>query len=437
MAGIPPVNLFTQMYTLPTLKYFWYQFVGYVTHYATYFYNMYYDFPYEVKIAVNIIISTLVMICLLLVAMLVKSQKDARERRTMQKMQKRFSSVINHVMYAEIKLDMSTSEMVELVHRMDPTKSKELPTNRQERCAFCKIVFDHFITDTPDNSRIHNIHVLLDVFGIPSFLENQVSLGSMSKKVCALSMMRAFRLYINPWVINKLLNSKSIRVRRLAMYSSIMSSSDSDLDYFETDFFDENNCIYDEIELGYALHRRTAAGLQLPNLAHWAHWQKQHSTRCMFVGLMRRFDQREYCSQLVDLFQESRHKKLIEEISRTWGYLHYTDGEQMLIDTFLMQPDDTKVAITHALTRMATGKSLHVLLNGYRHTGNPHVRFESLRCLYNYGAEGRAMFDRIEQTAPPADRKFFDFFHNSITLYRIPLDKEQAYHPSVETVHTI
>ena len=425
------------MYTLPTLKYLWLQLVEYVTYYLKYLWGLYCDYPNEVKTAVGIIIAVLVMMCILLISIFIRSRTRANENRLIQNMQYRFSSAINMVMYGDIDSNLSQAEMKQMILNLDPTGKTELPEKKKERHMLVRIIYMRYITDTPDNSKMHNIHVMLDVCGIPQFLEQQVNQGNLHCKVDALNMMRTFKLYINPWVINKLVKSSNIRVRRLAMYSAVMSSSDSDLDYFETDFFDNNSCIYDEIELGYALHRRQAAGLRLPNLAHWAHLQKNHSTRCLFVRLMRRFDQREYCSQLVDLFRESRHKKLIEEISRTWGYLHYVDGEKLLVDSLLVQPDDTKVAILHAITRMATGRSLDVLLDGYRNTTNPHVRFEALRCMYNYGDEGRRLFDRVERQASGRDRKFFDFFHNSITLYRIPLDKEQAYHPSVETIHSM
>ena len=425
------------MYTLPTLKYLWLQLVEYVTYYLKYLWGLYCDYPNEVKTAVGIIIAALVMMCILLISIFIRSRTRAKENRLIQNMQYRFSSAINMVMYGDIDSNLSQAEMKQMILNLDPTGKTELPEKKKERHMLVRIIYMRYITDTPDNSKMHNIHVMLDVCGIPQFLEQQVNQGNLHCMVDALNMMRTFKLYINPWVINKLVKSSNIRVRRLAMYSAVMSSSDSDLDYFETDFFDNNSCIYDEIELGYALHRRQAAGLRLPNLAHWAHLQKNHSTRCLFVRLMRRFDQREYCSQLVDLFRESRHKKLIEEISRTWGYLHYVDGEKLLVDSLLVQPDDTKVAILHAITRMATGRSLDVLLDGYRNTTNPHVRFEALRCMYNYGDEGRRLFDRVERQASGRDRKFFDFFHNSITLYRIPLDKEQAYHPSVETIHSM
>ena len=109
--------------------------------------------------------------------------------------------------------------------------------------------------------------------------------------------------------------------------------------------------------------------------------------------------------------------------------------EDLLREILLTQPDDSKVAIMHALTRFATGKALPSLLEGYHNTKNPHVRFEALRCIYNYGEEGKKLFRELEENAPEADRKFFGFFNNPITLEKIRLDKEQAYHPSVETVY--
>ena len=300
---------------------------------------------------------------------------------------------------------------------------------------FCRMVYLRCISEHAAKGRRDNLHQLINLFSLREFLENATSRGSYRKKRDALSMLRTFKMYVSPWVINQLRASKNKYVQRLAMYASIMSSSDSDLDYFETSFFDENCCVNDEIELGFLLQRRRKSGIKLPNLANWALHQKNPSTQCVFVRLMRRFNQREYCPQLEDLFRQTNHKKLKEEISRTWGYLHYVESEKMLVDSLLMQPDDTKVAIMHAVTRMATGKSLHVLEDEYKEAVNPHVRFEALRCIYNYGDEGLARFHELEAEKTKDEEKYFSFFNNPITLAKIRLDKEQAYHPSVETVY--
>ena len=369
-------------------------------------------------------------------ALIYLSRVNKNKRKLQRRMEEKYGKGMDYMLSAEAQKRMSTQEIAAVFGVDKEGVGKEILKNRREKETFVQMFYLRFITERSDYANRDNITSLLYLFGIPEFLEKEISLRSMKKKVDAMSKIRTFKLPVSPWVINKLLNSNYLRVRRLAMYSNIMLSSDTDLDYFETDFFDKHCCIKDEIELAYSLQRRRRAGLKLPNLARWANLQKNEQSQCMFVRLMRRFDELEYCSQLTELFKtQARKKKLIEEISRTWGYLHYTDGEDLLIDALLTQPDDTKVAIMHALTRFATGKSKGALLDGFRNTANPHVRFEALRCMYNYGDEGRAMFYDLEKKATESDKKFFDFFNNPITLEKIRLDKEQAYHPSVETVY--
>lgn len=427
------------MDTISVLTYYFHLLTTYVSYYVTYYGNIYDGYPYEVQTAIWVIQWS--FICIVILILLLERQGRHRRKRehVTQRLESYYGDAIDFVYGIDDEHRITRDELTSRFHADEKALAKHgLLKNDYERRLLCRMIYTRLIHDDVSGpSRTKNLHLLLDIFNLPSFLEGEVSLGHMQNKMTAMTMIRAFKLHISPWVLNKLMNSKQARVRRLALYLSVMSSTDSELEYFETDFFDKNSCIYDEIELGYTLHRRRAAGLKLPNLAHWAHIQKNDNTKCMFVRLMRRFDQHEYCDQLKDLFLDSKHKKLIEEISRTWGYLNYTDGEQLLVNTMLTQPDDTKVAIMHAVTRMASGKNLGLLLDGFENTTNPHVRFEALRCMWSYGDEGRALLAKLEADAAPADRKFFTFFHNPITLDKIPLDKEQAYHPSVETVYNL
>jgi hypothetical protein len=397
---------------------------------------MFADYPAEVKVAVTVTVLCFVLILVISLALFSLSRKRKRFKKHQRRILDRFGKGMDYILSAEAQNKMSKYEIAEVFGIDREQVGKEILKNNREKEVFVHEFYMRFITNRSEFANRDNITVLLYLFNIPEFLEKEVSLRSMNKKVDAISKIRTFKLPVSPWVINKILSSKYLHVKRLAMYSNIMLSSDTDLDYFETDFFDKYCCIKDEIELAYSLQRRRRAGLKLPNLARWANLQKNEQSQCMFVRLMRRFDELEYCDQLTELYKtQIRKKKLIEEISRTWGYLHYTDGEDLLIDALLTQPDDTKVAIMHALTRFATGRALGSLLEGYNNTTNPHVRFEALRCMYNYGPEGKAKFKELEENALEKDKKFFEFFKNDITLERIRLDKEQAYHPSVETVY--
>ena len=420
------------MDTIAYLRYYFYYVTSYIRYGVSYIASKLENYPTEVKVAAVISVLCGVTMFLLFVRMLFMSGSRKRAKELRYHIEETYGKGMEYILSPEAPERISLKELSQLFG-VDKEITPEPLKKSREKQMFADIFYQYFITRNTEGVKMENVHAMLDFFGIPEHLEKQVSLAKVKHKVDALNMIRAFNLPISTWIINKLLNSKYLRLQRLAMYTTFSSSSDSSMDYFETDFFDKNSCIKDEIELAYSLSRRRKKGLKLPNLARWAHMQKREFTQCMFVRLMRRFNEVEYCEQLRDLFSQSRKKKLIEEISRTWGYLHYVDGENLMVESLLTQPDDTKVAIMHALTRLDTGRSLDALLDGFRHSTNPHVRFEALRCIYNYGPEGRACFDRLERDAEEADRKYFIFFHNPITLSKIRLDKEQAYHPSVET----
>ena len=424
------------MDSISCISFYFNLWLAYATYWITLLYKIYCEYPVEVRIAIVLIIcSSCGMLTLALVSFC-RSRILARRAKMMKRLEERFGKAVEYLLSDESKPNMTKQDVIDLLGIGEEINNKKdvLHDNR-EKMLFCRMVYFKCISEKAAKERRNNLHQLINLFSLREFLENATSRDSYRRKRDALAMLRTFKMYVSPWVINQLRVSKNKYVQRLAMYASIMSSSDSDLDYFETSFFDDNCCINDEIELGYLLQRRRKSGVKLPNLANWAHHQRNPNTQCVFVRLMRRFDQKEYCFQLEDLFKQSNHKKLIEEISRTWGYLNYVESEKMLVDSLIMQPDDTKVAIMHAVTRMATGKSLNILVDEYKEATNPHVRFEALRCLYNYGTEGLVRFRELEANKTQEEEKYFSFFNNPITLEMIRLDEEQVYRPSVETIY--
>lgn len=422
------------MNTISWLKYYLLLIGAYFKFLFWSIFNKFESYPSETKVAFVILLFCTTLIIMITITITILTLKDRRRNKIRRSIEERYGDGMDYILSAEASEIMTNEEIAQAFGIHMTGLSHPLLNRKHEKDIFSDVFYLKFISHRSESSRMENIHRMLHMFEIPEFLEKEVVVGTMKRKVKALNKIRPFKLPISTWVINSLLNSRYLFVQRLAMYSSIMSSSDSALDYFETDFFDKHCCIRDEIELAYSLQRRRKEGLKLPNLARWAHIQKNEKAQCMFVRLIRRFNEVEYCGQLTDLFSQSKKKKLIEEISRTWGYLHFVECEDLLIEALLTQPDDTKVAIMHAMTRLATGKSMKALLEGFKNTTNPHVRYEALRCIYNYGKEGRELFHQLERDATEADKKYFVFFNNPITLEKVRLDREQAYHPSVETV---
>jgi hypothetical protein len=420
--------------TISYIRYYLLLFIAYIKYLLANAFIRYEDYPFETRVAVIITFVCSFLIIMMQCTLIISGFRRKKKERLENSIVFRFGKGMAWILSDDADHPVSNEEILEAFGVDRAHMGKELLKSDQEKKMFSDVFYMDYITEKSESSLLENIHNMLRLFGISDYLEKQVSVGKMKSIADSLHKMRAFKLPVSPWVVNKLLNSRNLHVQRLAMYTTIMSSSDSSLEYFETDFFDKHCCIRDEIELAYSLQRRRREGLKLPNLARWANIQMNEKTQCMFVRLMRRFNEVEYCGELRELFKDSKKKKLIEEISRTWGYLHYVECEDLLIDSLMTMPDDIKVAMMHAMTRLGTGRSMDAMLEGFRTTTNPHVRYEAIRCIYNYGKEGREMFNKLEKEASDADKKYFAFFHNPITLEKIRLDKEQAYHPSVETV---
>lgn len=418
------------MNSINTIVYYVDLVVAYIWYYLTFVYDNFRDFAPVIKLATVSITLAVLLILFCLCRMARIAWRRRRLRKVNERLEERYGKAVRYILSEEAKPGLSRKEVLDIFGISASDSNKEHLKNYRERMLFCRMVYAIRISENAALGRRRNLHTMIGIFGLQPFLEEVINKAPWRYKVEAILMLRAFRLSINPWLANQLMSAKRRRIRRAALHTSVLSSSNTDLEYFESEFFDNNSCIYDEIMLGYVLQRRRLGKRKIPNLAHWAYLQKNPETQCIFVRLMRQFNQREYCSELEDLFQRDSDKELIEEISRTWGYLRYDEGEPYLAELLLTQPDETKVAIMHALTRMGTGKSLGALVDGYFNSGDLGVRFEALRCIYNYGESGRAKFAELEAAASPADRDaLFSFFHNPLTLERLKLDKTDIYRP--------
>lgn len=416
------------MYNIGVLEYYFQLIVTWISQNVMYLYNEFMEFSVIIKIAAISVTASIILIILTFGRIIWRGWKDFKWKRIEKRLDKRYGEGIRYVLSPEASPRMTHREVRDALDMDDGYDGhKDIPKKYKEKLALSRLIYRCRISDQASLGRRKNLHIILDIFELQSFLEDVVNRGRMSLKAEALNMIRAFKLPINQWVSNQFRNAKRVRVKRLAMYASIMTGSNTDMEYFETEFFDRNCCIYDEIQLGYVLQRRIAMNRKIPNLAALANEHRTPSTQAVFVRLMHQFQQSENCSELEDLFAHTQNKKLRQEICRTWGYLHYTESEEMLHDVILSQSDEVKISIMHALTRMNTGKSLDVLTDGYKNNSDQLVKYEALRCLYSYGRAGRARFMELKAVAPEADKRLFEFFENEVTRNETMLNQDDLY----------
>ena len=417
------------MYTINIIEYYAQLAITWFGQYIMYLWNEFMGFAPIIKIAVVIVTFSVLLIITTFIRIFYNGLRNRKWRKQYEKLDEKYGDGIRYILSSEAKSNMSRQEIIDALELDDDERKDKgnILKSFREKFSFARLVYKSRIADEASHDNQKNLLILLDIFGTPVFLEEVINKGRMRRKAEALVMMRAFKLPVNQWIANQLRNAKRYRVRRLSSYASIMTGSNADLEYFESEFFDQNCCLYDEIQLGYVLQRRKLMKRRMPNLAQLANNQQNPSTQAVFVRLMRQFEQSQFCSDLEDLFNNSANKELTQEICRTWGYLKYLPSEDMMWDIILTQPEDTRVTILHALARLKTGRSRDVFVAAYRDSGDQHVRYEALRCLYNYGAAGYAKFKELEMTAPEIDKNIFEFFTNPLTRERTKLNKDDIY----------
>lgn len=402
----------------------------YIAFFVTYLYDHFREFSIIIQIASIGVTVCVVMIIYMICSFIRQKYKRHRRNKLMKKLAEKYNEGITYIMSSEAPLRMSRDDVIKAL-KLDESQDTNYPNmlkKPKEKLAFCRLVYQARISDESELDRTNNIKVLLNLFELPRFLEVIVNRGKMDMKVEAMQMLNAFKLTVNHWIANRMIGSKRTRARRVAVYASIMTNSNNDLEYFESEYFDNNCCIYDEIQLGYILQRRRSIRRTVPNMAHWALIHKNPEAQCIFIRMMRHFNQQEYCSELEELFQHQADKSVIEEISRTWGYLKYAEGEELMREMMLTQPDDTKVTIMHALARINSGQSIDAIEDVYLHSGSQRVRFEALRSLYNSGELGKLKFNELKlRVRNEADARLFEFFFNPLTADDIKLPKTDFY----------
>ncbi|MCH5347592.1 MAG: HEAT repeat domain-containing protein [Muribaculaceae bacterium] len=414
------------MNTINIIAYYWDLVAGNVAYFVTYLFDQFREFSWVIKFAAISLTISCLLVLFCFINILYRAWRNRRLRKRAEKMEKRYGEAVEYILSEESPVNMSREAIME---RLDVKDDGKQPLkNNKDKMAFCRMVYDKRIAENAVAGRRKNLHTMMAIFRLREFLEDIINKGALRFKAESLIMMRAFKYPVNQWIANTMMNSRRKSLRRLSMYASVMSNSNTDLQYFESDFFDENCCIYDEIQLGYVLQRRRNAKRQIPNLAHWAYIQKNPSTQCVFIRLMRQFDQKEYCNELEDLFQHDSDTELIQEISRTWGYLRYEGGEPLMNDMLLTQADETKVAIMHALARIGKNESIDAFIDVYKHSTSQHVRFEALRSLYNSNELGRLRFHELQLAANDEEEKsLFEFFNNPLTRDLIELSDNDLY----------
>jgi hypothetical protein len=166
---------------------------SYATYYWAYYRDSFRDYPYEVQTAIVIIQWSSIAVVFLIALIEKKGHHRRLKERTIEMLEEHYGEAIDYVFDREHNWPMSRDE----IHgRFDVDEQqvakKGLLRNKLQKQMMCHIIYHRLIAsgNTWTNRR-KNVHLLLNIFSLPAFLEQEVAFANLFIKMKALAAVRA------------------------------------------------------------------------------------------------------------------------------------------------------------------------------------------------------------------------------------------------------
>jgi hypothetical protein len=168
---------------------------------------------------------------------------------------------------------------------------------------------------------------------------------------------------------------------------------------------------------------RSKNNLPMPNFVQWCNRTPvNEDLREFAVNEIRLFHQREDCPDLLNMLKSTHDERFACVLIRALGALEYYIAEDEFRRRFPAASTKERNVICEALGTMHSGlpEVVPFLENAYLLVTDVVSGMTILRVLYNYGPEGREVFNRLKQSSPQEYLFLFEHIES-------PLIKSERY----------
>lgn len=258
-----------------------------------------------------------------------------------------------------------------------------------------------------------NYQRVVEYFELRQFWEGKLKYGSLAARQRALRKLDDLDIEIPGSVITSLTYNRNQYLRKRARSSYVYFSKNDPFKFFDEDF-DKTFNDWDKIEIHKMLDRRSREGL--PNLSQWIKNSKNSKFQCFLVDEIRYFNQRECLPHLLEMLN-THDITLLKHIIDALGEMKYKEAEKQIIKDYALQPRIIQQCVIKAVHKLNTGKSLSFLEAAYNNVHDRESEIIILRAIYNYGEQGRQLFNSMKTVSGGFSKLIFDHVSNPLIKY--------------------
>ncbi len=367
---------------------------------SSYFYDLLFDntVPLVIIIARLFIITFAIIYAYKLISFVLFSQRVRRTRKSLNQIHTRFEDKFIDLLARPDNLEFNQVQTL-LAVRPEELRPSQLHT-----------VTNLLLSVREDiiNYNFHNFQLIVEVFGLRSFWEEQLSSPLIPNQTRAVQKLSALGISGIPEApLNALAYSRDTATRRLARSSYVFLTDNTPFRFFNEDF-DHGLTEWDKIFLHDMLVKRPYE--RLPSFIQWFRNSNDKEMRIFLVNEIKFFNQDYALPYLWEEFNKTEDEEVRNAILETLGDLRYAEVEDELMQEYPTMTESVQSHVIDAIRQFRTGKALPFFQNAYHLAISIESKLHIADAIKNYGPEGDTILANLKNSEDDLDRKILQHF---------------------------
>lgn len=260
-----------------------------------------------------------------------------------------------------------------------------------------------------------NMQMLATVLGVTRLFEQQL----LHKKDVfkTLQKMVMLQITVNEGRLASFVNHSNPEIRMMARMNYITCSVNEPYRYLLEDL-DEPQSLFRPMLLNYIFGWMMFRERRMPNFLNLSERVKNEESAAYLVREVAYWGTDNEKLDVKKYFLSDR--PLVRSAAiQVVATLRDISAEDEMIATYFHQPERIRREILRALTSIMSGKRTEFIKKAYEASSSRETRATALLCLYNYGNEGRRLFEIVRSEADSDTRTLIDQIDSQVLLSQL------------------
>lgn len=249
-----------------------------------------------------------------------------------------------------------------------------------------------------------NMQTLASVLGVCDHFEKQ--LLQRKDVFRTLQMLLMLQLTVSEGRLANYVNHDNAEIRMMARLNYITCSSNEPYRYLLEELNQEQS-LYRPMILNYIFGWMKFREQRMPNFLDLSDRVQDPNSAAYLLHEVAYWGNDEEKADIKNYFLSEKLPVRSAAIEVATA-LRDTDAEENLKKSYFHQPEDIRRQVLRALLSMRTGKQTEFFKKAFELSSSRETRETALYCLYEYGNEGRRMFELMRHDADEETRRLID-----------------------------